>query len=52
MKLDKVIYYPIEDLNAEMKRFRAGELDMTYEVPNAQIKWAKENLASALHIAP
>ena len=52
VKLDKVIYYPIEDLNAEMKRFRAGELDMTYEVPNAQIKWAKENLASALHIAP
>lgn len=45
VKLDKVIYYPTEDQTAELKRFRAGELDWTYEVPNDQIKWIRANMA-------
>ncbi len=49
--LDKVIYYPIEDQNAEMKRYRSGELDFTYEVPNDQIRWIRENLAEEFIVA-
>lgn len=52
VKLDKVVYYPIEDQNAELKRYRAGELDWTYEIPNDQLKWIRENLNSELKIAP
>ncbi|HVT36736.1 MAG TPA: peptide ABC transporter substrate-binding protein, partial [Nevskiaceae bacterium] len=35
-QIDRVIYYPTEDLNAEIKRYRAGELDYTYEIPLVQ----------------
>ncbi|WP_072576250.1 peptide ABC transporter substrate-binding protein [Suttonella ornithocola] len=52
VKLDKVVFYPIEDQNAELKRYRAGELDWTYEIPNDQIKWLKANLADELKIEP
>src|SRR5262249_25184414 len=30
VKIDKVIFYPTEDVSEELKRYRAGELDMTY----------------------
>lgn len=50
VKLDKVIFYPIEDQNTELKRYRANEIDWTYEIPNDQIKWIKENLAEELKL--
>ena len=40
VKLDKIVYYPTEDLDEEYKRFRAGEFDVTYDVPSEQIKYA------------
>ncbi|MCB1754569.1 MAG: peptide ABC transporter substrate-binding protein [Gammaproteobacteria bacterium] len=49
--LDKVIYYPTEDQNAELKRYRAGELDFTYEIPNDQIRWIRENLPDEFRVA-
>jgi len=36
--LTKVTYLPIESQVAEMNRFLAGEIDMTYELPNAHFK--------------
>lgn len=48
VKLDKVIYYPTEDRNAELKRFRAGELDWTCDIPNNQLPFIKKNLADSL----
>ncbi|MEX2649794.1 MAG: peptide ABC transporter substrate-binding protein [Alphaproteobacteria bacterium] len=42
--VDKVVFYPTEDIPAELQRYRAGELDTTYEVPSDQIGWIKENL--------
>ncbi|MGY0398853.1 MAG: peptide ABC transporter substrate-binding protein [Ostreibacterium sp.] len=51
VKLDKVIYYPTEDKNAEFKRFRAGELDWTSSVPNGQIKFIKKNLAKDFKVS-
>lgn len=49
--IDKVIYYPTEDINSELKRYRAGELDYTYEIPLVQAKWIRENLGRDLRIA-
>lgn len=50
--IDEVIYYPIEDQSSELKRYRAGELDFTYEVPNNQFKWIKANLKDELIVRP
>lgn len=49
VQLDKVIYYPTEDQNSELKRYRAGELDWTHEVPTDQIKWIRANLADEFY---
>jgi len=50
--IDRVIYFPTEDQSAELKRYRAGELDLTYELPNSQFRWIKENLPTELHVSP
>jgi len=50
--LDRVFYYPIVDRNAELNRFRADELDWTFEVPNSQFGWLQDNLSDALMISP
>ncbi len=52
VKLDKVIFYPTEDQNAELKRFRAGEIDMTNEIPLEQLKFIRKNLADAFQVSP
>lgn len=51
VKLDKVIFYPTENQNAELKRFRAGELDWTYEIPLDQLKFIKKELADEFKVA-
>lgn len=50
--LDEVIYYPIEERNSALKRFRAGEIDIAREFPTQQYRWLKENLPEATHVAP
>lgn len=50
--IDDVWYYATEDVPGELKRYRAGELDMTYEVPKSQLPWIRENLPDELVIAP
>ncbi len=44
VKIDKIIFYPTEDLDEEYKRFRAGELDVTYTVPSDKIPDAAEGI--------
>ncbi len=51
VKLDKIIYYPIEDKNAELNRFRAGELEWTCEISADEMKFIKENLADSFKVA-
>lgn len=51
-KIDTVMFYPTENLDAELKRYRSGELHITYEVPVTQMQWLRANLASELHLAP
>ncbi len=49
---DSVRFYATEDSQAELRRFRAGELDVTETVPPSQIDWARENLPAELRLAP
>ena len=51
-KIDTINYLHIADQGAELRRYRAGELDITYTVPPAQFKWIRENLGAELHISP
>jgi oligopeptide transport system substrate-binding protein len=51
-KIDTVMYYPTENLDAELKRYRAGELHMTYEIPVAQMQWVRQNLPDQVRLAP
>ena len=50
--VDTVYYYPTEDTAAELNRYRAGELDVTYDAPSDQIPWIEENLAAEFHNTP
>lgn len=50
--IEEVWYYPIENGDAEVARYRAGELDFTQSVPLRQMRWLRENLPGELRIAP
>lgn len=50
--IDEVWYYPIENDDAEVNRYRADELDMTEGVPFRQVRWLREQLPGELRIAP
>ncbi len=50
--IDEVIYYPIENGATSLKRYRAGELDVTLNFPPSQIEWLRENYSADLHIFP
>ena len=51
-KIDRVEFYPVEDPNEELKRYRSGDLDMTYMVPSDQIPFITATLAPEYHVAP
>lgn len=50
--LERVRYLPIEDQSTEVKSFRAGEIDWTYEVPNNQFNWLEEHYPEELVVSP
>jgi oligopeptide transport system substrate-binding protein len=52
VKLDKIVMYPTEDIAEELKRFQAGELHVTNDLPSEQIPWLKENMKDELSIEP
>ena len=52
VKLDKIVYYPTEDISEEFKRFRNNELDITYEVPSDQVKFIEENMKDEYEAKP
>ncbi|HEY5624160.1 MAG TPA: peptide ABC transporter substrate-binding protein, partial [Gammaproteobacteria bacterium] len=43
VQIDTVYFHVTEDLDAELRRYRAGELDFTYQIPNTQFRWLLEN---------
>ena len=52
VQIDTVYYYPTEDISAELKRYRAGELDFTANIPNNQFRFINENLKDEFYVDP
>jgi len=50
--VEQVLYYPFEDEGTEFNRFRAGDLQWTYQVPSSQFRWLENNMSEALQVAP
>ncbi len=47
-----VKYHVTEDVATELKRFRAGEIDITYDIPLNQIEALKAEMPDQVHISP
>jgi oligopeptide transport system substrate-binding protein len=52
VKLDGVKYFHIPDENAELTRYRAGDLHTTTVVPRSRYDWIKANIPRELHVGP
>lgn len=52
VKLDAVEYFPIEDPNAELSRYRAGELDITETIPAGRHDWLSTYMGDELRVSP
>ncbi len=50
--IDRVFFYPTEDISSEFKRYRAGELHYTREVPKQQIRWIRDRMTDHLRSGP
>ena len=52
VQIEVVYYHNTEDIDGELRRYRAGELDYTYQIPVSQYRWINENLPGELHVEP
>jgi len=52
VRLDEVDFYPTEDIAAEERMFRGGQLDRTQEIPVAKIDTYRRENPEVLHIDP
>lgn len=50
--IDVVRFYTFELPEAELNRYRSGELDYTVQFPLSRFEWLRENHAEELHTAP
>jgi oligopeptide transport system substrate-binding protein len=50
--IDVVNYWPTQDTQAALKRFRAGEIDTQTPIPAANIDWMRAKIPAALHMKP
>lgn len=51
-RIDRVRFVTTEDLNSEFKRYRAGELDWTEQIPANQAGWIRANLPDEFSVHP
>ena len=49
--IDELEFRPSEDANSELKRYRADELDVTYEIPLQQAPWLRQHYGQDLHVS-
>lgn len=52
VKLDGIVFHPVDDENTEERMFRAGQLDATYTVPTDQIDRYRREQPELLRIDP
>lgn len=50
-QIEQVVYLPTEDLSSELKRYRADELDITFQIPLVQAPWIRQQLGEELRVA-
>jgi len=51
-RLERVRYVHVADSGAELRQYRAGDLDVTYVVPPPQFPWIRQHLGGELHVGP
>jgi oligopeptide transport system substrate-binding protein len=47
-----VRFYSFDAPEAELNRYRAGDLDFTMQIPMPRYQWLRQNLGDELHVAP
>jgi len=52
VSIDTIFFYPGEDRAAALKRFRAGEIDVSTDFASDQIDWLRKNMPDQTRIAP
>jgi oligopeptide transport system substrate-binding protein len=52
VKIDKVIYQVTEDDKTATKLFKAGQIDITVDIPSEQIDSLKKEFGDQVHISP
>jgi oligopeptide transport system substrate-binding protein len=52
VKIDVVVYEPMKDASAAVRRFMAGELQSTSDIPADQVKALKAKLGAEVKISP
>jgi len=52
VRLDGVIYFGLEDRDAALLRFRAGELDVLRDFPAGRMAWLQDHLPDAVRASP
>ncbi len=52
VQIERIMYYPTPDYAAASRRFMAGELHFTTDIPADQTKFLKERLGDQVKIAP
>jgi oligopeptide transport system substrate-binding protein len=50
--VDSIRYVVTEDVATELKQFKAGQLDITWDVPTDQFQALKKEYGDQLHVAP
>jgi len=50
--IETVTFYPSDDNEMALKRFRAGEIDFVPQLPPSKIDWAKATVPDALQMTP
>ena len=50
--IERVDHLPVTDIATELKLYRAGDLELTSEVPNAQLPFLRTGLPGELRVSP
>ncbi|MDE2347298.1 MAG: peptide ABC transporter substrate-binding protein [Gammaproteobacteria bacterium] len=51
-RLDRIEFYTATDPEAELRAYRAGDLDITATIPPDDLRWVESRLPGQLHVAP
>ena len=50
--LERVVFHSTENIEAELSRYRAGELDWTADIPVTRMDWVRDTIPDQFHAHP